>query len=140
MVIILIQAVGPVGVIVDAGAANGRQSNVDFPASDLVAEVALTGYKHMSVNLAYQINPYTQHTDKSEISVQYRPDPTRVINMGYRFQEAAVIGAQTGQSASDVPLVLCRCSSHVRPGRTMAPLNQEFGTRAPKKSPARTIR
>ena len=58
-----------------------------FPASDIVAEVALTGYKHLGVNLDYQWNPYTSQTEKSEISVQYRPDPTRVINLGYRFQE-----------------------------------------------------
>jgi LPS-assembly protein len=58
-----------------------------FPASDIVAEVALTGYKHLGVNLDYQWNPYTSQTEKSEISVQYRPDPSRVINLGYRFQE-----------------------------------------------------
>jgi LPS-assembly protein len=52
-----------------------------------VAEVALTGYKHLGVNLDYQWNPYTSQTEKSEISVQYRPDPSRVINIGYRFQE-----------------------------------------------------
>jgi LPS-assembly protein len=58
-----------------------------FPASDIVAEVALTGYKHLGVNLDYQWNPYTSQTEKSEISVQYHPDPSRVINIGYRFQE-----------------------------------------------------
>jgi len=61
--------------------------NPAFPASDIVAEVALTGYKHLGVNLDYQWNPYTSQTEKSEIAVQYRPDPTRVINIGYRFQE-----------------------------------------------------
>jgi LPS-assembly protein len=58
-----------------------------FPASDIVAEVVLTGYKHLGVNLDYQWNPYTSQTEKSEISVQYRPDSSRVINIGYRFQE-----------------------------------------------------
>ena len=57
-----------------------------FPASDIVADVAVTAYKHLSVNFDYQWNPYTSQTDKSEISVQYRPDPTRVVNIGYRFQ------------------------------------------------------
>ena len=61
--------------------------NPAFPASDIVGEVALSGYKHLSVNLDYQWNPYTSQTEKSEISVQYRPDPSRVINLGYRFQE-----------------------------------------------------
>jgi LPS-assembly protein len=58
-----------------------------YPASDIVAEVALTGYKHLGINLDYQWNPYTSQTEKSEISVQYHPDPSRVINIGYRFQE-----------------------------------------------------
>jgi LPS-assembly protein len=70
-------------------AATTNPTNTEFPASDIVAEIALTGYKHVSVNLDYQLNPYTQHTDKSEISLQYRKDPTRVVNLGYRFQEGA---------------------------------------------------
>jgi LPS-assembly protein len=61
--------------------------NPAFPASDIVAEVALTGYKHLGINLDYQWNPYTSQTEKSEIGVQYRPDPNRVVNLGYRFQE-----------------------------------------------------
>jgi LPS-assembly protein len=67
--------------------ATSSQSQGAFPASDIVAEVALTGYKHLGVNLDYQWNPYTSQTEKSEISVQYRPDPSRVVNIGYRFQE-----------------------------------------------------
>jgi LPS-assembly protein len=67
--------------------ATTSQSQGAFPASDIVAEVALTGYRHLGVNLDYQWNPYTSQTEKSEISVQYRPDPSRVVNIGYRFQE-----------------------------------------------------
>jgi LPS-assembly protein len=58
-----------------------------FPASDLVADVAVTAYKHFSFNFDYLWNPYTSQTDKSEVSLQYRPDPTRVVNIGYRFQQ-----------------------------------------------------
>jgi LPS-assembly protein len=68
-------------------AAINSQTTGSFPASDIVAEVALTGYKHLGVNLDYQWNPYTSQTEKSEISLQYRPDPNRVVNIGYRFQE-----------------------------------------------------
>ena len=62
------------------------ETNPAFHASDIVGEVALSGYKHLSVNIDYQWNPYTSQTEKSEISVQYRPDPSRVVNIGYRFQ------------------------------------------------------
>jgi LPS-assembly protein len=58
-----------------------------FPASDIVADVAVTAYKHFSFNFDYLWNPYTSQTDKSEVSIQYRPDPTRVVNLGYRFQQ-----------------------------------------------------
>jgi LPS-assembly protein len=63
------------------------QVTENFPASDVVTEVALTAYKNFNINLDYQINPYTQKTDKSEILVQYHPAPEKVINVGYRFQE-----------------------------------------------------
>jgi LPS-assembly protein len=58
-----------------------------YPASDIVADVAVTAYKHFSLNFDYLWNPYTSQTDKSEVSLQYRPDPTRVVNLGYRFQQ-----------------------------------------------------
>jgi LPS-assembly protein len=74
-----------------AAVAPGQQVLVTFPASDIVADVALTAYKHFSFNFDYLWNPYTQQTDKSEVSVQYRPDPSRVINLGYRFQENVLI-------------------------------------------------
>ncbi len=58
-----------------------------YPASDIVADVAVTAYKHFSFNFDYLWNPYTSQTDKSEVSLQYRPDPSRVVNLGYRFQQ-----------------------------------------------------
>ncbi|GAC1304115.1 MAG: LPS-assembly protein LptD [Steroidobacteraceae bacterium] len=62
------------------------QVGIRYPASDIVSEVSLKGYKHFSVNLDYQWNPYTSHTDKEEIEIQYRPDSSKVINLGYRLQ------------------------------------------------------
>lgn len=59
----------------------------NFIASDLVAEVAVTGYKHLSLDLNYNWNPYTSQTDLSEIALQYRPDSSHVVNIAYRFQE-----------------------------------------------------
>jgi len=63
------------------------QVTQNFPASDIVTEVSLTAYKHLSVNLEYQVNPYTWQTGKTEILLQYHPDPAKVVNLGYRFQE-----------------------------------------------------
>ncbi len=58
-----------------------------FRASDIVADVSVTAYKHFSFEFDYLWNPYTSRTDKSEVSLQYRPDPARVVNIGYRFQQ-----------------------------------------------------
>ena len=69
-----------------AAALGQNQLTETFNASDLVGEVALTGYKHFAIDLDYQWNPYTSRTDKSEIGVQYHPDRDRVVNLGYRFQ------------------------------------------------------
>ena len=58
-----------------------------YRASDIVSEVSLTAYKNWSVNLDYQWNPYTSQSDKTEVLIQYRPDPSKVVNLGYRFQQ-----------------------------------------------------
>jgi LPS-assembly protein len=58
-----------------------------YHGSDIVSEISVSAYKHWSVNLDYQWNPYTSQTDKSEVLVQYHPDLNKVINVGYRFQE-----------------------------------------------------
>jgi len=57
-----------------------------YNASDIVGDVSLTAYKHVTVNLYYQWNPYIDQSEKSEVSVQYRPDDTRMVNIGYRYQ------------------------------------------------------
>jgi LPS-assembly protein len=56
------------------------------PASDLIGQVDLTAYKNWSFDLEYQWNPYTSTTDKSEVGMQYRLDPSHVVNLAYRFQ------------------------------------------------------
>jgi LPS-assembly protein len=58
-----------------------------FRSSDIVTEISVTAYKNWSVNVDYQWNPYTSQTEKSEVLVQYRPDPAKVVNLGYRFQQ-----------------------------------------------------
>jgi LPS-assembly protein len=76
------------GLPLQTFAASGSgQAPEAFPASDIIADVAVTAYKHFSFNLDYLWNPYTSQTDKSEVSLQYRPDPSRVVNIGYRFQQ-----------------------------------------------------
>ncbi|MGH8335389.1 MAG: LPS-assembly protein LptD, partial [Gammaproteobacteria bacterium] len=75
------------GLPTQAFAAAGTVRPEAFRASDLVADVSLTAYKHFTFKFDYLWNPYTSQTDRSEVSVQYRPDPARVVNLGYRFQQ-----------------------------------------------------
>ncbi len=58
-----------------------------FNASDMVGNVSVTAYKNWSVNLDYVWDPYRSQTQKSEMSIQYRPDPSRVVNLAYRYQK-----------------------------------------------------
>ncbi len=57
-----------------------------YNASDLVGNVSVTAYKNWSFNVDYVWNPYINQTEKSEVSLQYRPDPSHVINVAYRYQ------------------------------------------------------
>ena len=75
------------GLPLQTFAGPGASQAPNHPASDLVADVAVTAYKHFSFIFDYLWNPYTSQTDKSEVSLQYRPDPSRVVNIGYRFQQ-----------------------------------------------------
>jgi LPS-assembly protein len=77
----------PYGLPMQTLAAAAAPATQDFRASDLVADVSVTAYKHFSFNFNYLWNPYTSRSDKSEVSIQYRPDPTRVVNIGYRYQQ-----------------------------------------------------
>jgi LPS-assembly protein len=72
---------------VSSGCLIAGQIAEQYHASDIISEISLTAYKNISVNINYQWNPYTSHTDKEEIGVQYRPDPQKVVNLEYRFQE-----------------------------------------------------
>ena len=58
----------------------------DQKSSDLIAQVELQAFQNWSVDLGVQWDHEQTRAEKSEIRVQYRPDPQRVVNVGYRFQ------------------------------------------------------
>ncbi|MBS0612866.1 MAG: LPS-assembly protein LptD [Proteobacteria bacterium] len=55
-------------------------------SSDIVGQLVLTAYKNWNLKFEYQWDPADSLTQKSEMAVQYRPQPDRVINLGYRFR------------------------------------------------------
>ena len=54
--------------------------------SDFVAQLDLTAYKDWNADIGWQWNPDTSRTERSQVSLQYRPGPERVVNASYRFQ------------------------------------------------------
>ncbi|MGB5104352.1 MAG: LPS-assembly protein LptD [Steroidobacteraceae bacterium] len=62
----------------------------DRSASDVVAELELSAFKHWNARLGQQWNPDQSRSEKSEVSLQYRPAGDRVVNVGYRFRRDLV--------------------------------------------------
>jgi LPS-assembly protein len=55
-------------------------------ASDLIARAELKAFENWSVDLGLQWDPHQDQAQKSEVRVQYRPEGSKVVNLGYRFQ------------------------------------------------------
>jgi LPS-assembly protein len=55
-------------------------------ASDLIAQIELSGYHHWSISTGMQWNPYADRTERAEVRLRYQPEPRSVLNLGYRFQ------------------------------------------------------
>jgi LPS-assembly protein len=55
-------------------------------ASDLIAQIELSGYRNWNISTGIQWNPYAERTERAEARVQYRPGPRSVLNLGYRYQ------------------------------------------------------
>jgi LPS-assembly protein len=58
----------------------------DDDASDLIAQLELQAFRNWSADLGLQWNYGESEVERSEVRLQYRPDPGQVINAGYRFQ------------------------------------------------------
>lgn len=54
--------------------------------SNIIGELELTAYQDWNVNLGLEWDPAFTRSEKGEFSVQYRPAPDSVVNVGYRFR------------------------------------------------------
>ena len=66
--------------------------------SDFIAQVSLTAYKDWNLEAGLQWNPEDTRSERSQLRLQYRPAPDRVLNLAYRAQrerleQAEVSGA-----------------------------------------------
>jgi len=54
--------------------------------SDFVAELALTAFQDWSANAGVQWDPQNERSERSQVSLQYKPANDAVINLGYHYQ------------------------------------------------------
>ncbi len=59
-------------------------------SSNLVGEIELTAWRNWSARLAMEWDRAESNTQLGQASVQYRPRPDAVINLGYRYRDGLI--------------------------------------------------
>ena len=54
-------------------------------SSDLIGELSLSAYRNININLGTQWTPEKNHTQRSNLFIQYRSDNNHILNLGYRY-------------------------------------------------------
>jgi len=54
--------------------------------SDFALELALTAFQDWSANAGVQWDPHDERSERSQVSLQYKPANDAVINLGYHYQ------------------------------------------------------
>jgi LPS-assembly protein len=62
--------------------------------SDLVAELALTAYKHWNADIGLEWNPAESRSDRTFVQVQFKPADENVVNVAYRYQRGVLDQAE----------------------------------------------
>jgi LPS-assembly protein len=55
--------------------------------SDLVGQVNIAALGHFNLQLGEQWNPHLGQSARSEVRLQYQPEPDKVANLGYRYRQ-----------------------------------------------------
>jgi LPS-assembly protein len=63
---------------------------IDSRRSDVIAEVQGEVLKNLSVDAGMQYSPAVGSVIRSNFGVSYRPEPTKVVNLDYRYQQAVI--------------------------------------------------
>ena len=72
-----------------------EEGRVERATSNLVAQLALTAYRHWNASLGVDWNPEESRSERAEVGLQYKPDSQRVANIGYRFQRDSLKQLET---------------------------------------------
>jgi LPS-assembly protein len=56
-------------------------------ASDLIGQINVAALGHFNVQLGEQWNPHSGESARTEVRLQYQPEPDKVANLGYRYRQ-----------------------------------------------------
>ncbi|HEY0768187.1 MAG TPA: LPS assembly protein LptD [Steroidobacteraceae bacterium] len=59
--------------------------------SDLVAQLAVTAFRHWSADAAVQWDPQTKSSERAQAALQYKPANDAVVNLAYRYERSLLI-------------------------------------------------
>ncbi|HKE43666.1 MAG TPA: LPS assembly protein LptD [Steroidobacteraceae bacterium] len=59
-------------------------TNRDY--SNFIGELELSAYRDWNIRMGIEYNPVDTRAEKGQVSVQYKPAPQSVVNVGYRFR------------------------------------------------------
>ena len=76
--------------------------------SDLIATTDLAAYRNWNLHYDLAWNPQHSETEKSLLSLQYRPSGVEVINVGYRFARGSVTQASVAQAEASAAWPIAR--------------------------------
>jgi LPS-assembly protein len=58
--------------------------------SDFVAQLAISAFRDWNSNLGLQWNPQTSQIERTDLNIQYKPAPDKVLNLAYRFERGTI--------------------------------------------------
>ncbi len=59
-------------------------------SSDIIGQITIAALSHFNVQMGEQWDPHAGNSARSEVRLQYQPEPDKVANIGYRYRQGLV--------------------------------------------------
>ena len=59
-------------------------------SSDVIGQINIAALSHFNVQLGEQWNPHARDSARTQVRLQYQPEPDKVANLGYRYRQGLV--------------------------------------------------
>ncbi len=56
-------------------------------SSDVIGQINIAALSHFNVQLGEQWNPHAGNSARTQVRLQYQPEPDKVANLGYRYRQ-----------------------------------------------------